>query len=239
MGCACKLRPQMLERVLDQVRALAGPSPVDANVLAGLGASNEDACVYKINDQVAIVTTLDFFTPIVDEPDLFGAVAAANAISDVYAMGARPIFALNIVGFPSGRLPDEVLVKILKGGQEKCAEAGIPILGGHTVEDVEPKNGLAVVGTVHPDRIWRNNGVRDGDSLILTKPLGTGILSTALKRGALGTVARHALIGALTQLNAKAAESVHAYGCKVHAATDVTGFGLLGHLREMLTPSDG
>jgi len=183
MGCACKLRPQVLEQVLERLRACGAGGLEDPNVLAGLGKSNEDACVYKVSDDIAVVGTLDFFTPIVDEPEVFGGIAAANALSDVYAMGAKPIFALNIVGFPSNRLPPSVLARILKGGQEKCAEAGVAILGGHTVEDLEPKYGLAVIGVVHPDKVWRNNSLQAGDRLILTKPIGTGILGTAQKKG--------------------------------------------------------
>eukprot|EP00931_Biecheleriopsis_adriatica_P047602 TRINITY_DN2745_c0_g1_i1.p1 TRINITY_DN2745_c0_g1~~TRINITY_DN2745_c0_g1_i1.p1 ORF type:complete len:793 (+),score=161.22 TRINITY_DN2745_c0_g1_i1:85-2463(+) len=236
MGCACKLRPQVLEKVLEQLRTASGHI-VDSNVLAGLGRSNEDACVYKVSEELAVVGTLDFFTPIVDEPEAFGGIAAANALSDVYAMGAKPIFALNIVGFPSGRLPPSVLARILKGGQEKCSEAGIPILGGHTVEDLEPKYGLAVIGLVHPEKVWRNNAVRAGDRLILTKPIGTGILGTAQKKGRLSTEASAALQAALLQLNGPAA-SIAREQAEVHAATDITGFGLLGHLREMLTPTE-
>lgn len=236
MGCACKLRPQVLERVLDELRAVSGPM-VDPNVLAGLGKSNEDACVYKVSEEIAIVGTLDFFTPIVDEPEVFGGIAASNALSDVYAMGAKPIFAMNIVGFPSNRLPSSVLARILKGGQEKCAEAQVPILGGHTVEDLEPKYGLAVIGVVHPKKVWRNNALKVGDSLVLTKPIGTGILGTAQKRGLLEAGAKKQLQETLLQLNKTAAEVAQA-DSEVHAATDVTGFGLLGHLKEMLTPED-
>ena len=236
MGCACKLRPQVLEKVLEELRAQSG-TLVDPNVLAGLGKSNEDACVYKVTEDIAIVGTLDFFTPIVDEPEVFGGIAAANALSDVYAMGAKPIFAMNIVGFPSNRLPPSVLARILKGGQEKCAEAKVAILGGHTVEDLEPKYGLAVIGVVHPKKVWRNNAMRPGDSLVLTKPIGTGILGTAQKRGLLEAGAKKELQDTLLQLNKTAAEVAQA-DPEVHAATDVTGFGLLGHLKEMLTPED-
>lgn len=238
MGCACKLRPQVLEQVLERLRACGAGGLEDPNVLAGLGKSNEDACVYKVSDDIAVVGTLDFFTPIVDEPEVFGGIAAANALSDVYAMGAKPIFALNIVGFPSNRLPPSVLARILKGGQEKCAEAGVAILGGHTVEDLEPKYGLAVIGVVHPDKVWRNNSLQAGDRLILTKPIGTGILGTAQKKGILSDEARGCLQKTLLQLNRSAAEVARAT-TQVHAATDVTGFGLLGHLREMLTSDDG
>jgi len=209
----------------------------DPNVLAGLGKSNEDACVYKISDDVAVVGTLDFFTPVVDEPEAFGRIAAANALSDVYAMGAKPIFALNIVGFPSNRLPPSVLARILQGGQEKCAEAGIAVLGGHTVEDLEPKYGLCVIGVVDPKKFWRNNALQAGDQLVLTKPIGTGVLGTAHKIGRLEPESYEALVENLQGLNRKAAEAAQA-STEVHAATDVTGFGLLGHLREMLMPMD-
>lgn len=238
MGCACKLRPQVLEKVLTKLKADAdlsgGLGPVSENVLAGLGSNNEDACVYKLNDTQAVVATLDFFTPILDDPEAFGGVAAANALSDVYAMGAKPLFALNIVGFPSARLPASTLASILRGGQKKCEEAGIPILGGHTVEDLEPKYGLCVVGLVHPDKVWKNNACQEGDRLILTKPLGTGVLSTAMKRGILDADAAAKLSATLLTLNRSAAECAIGHG-GVRAATDVTGFGLLGHLREMLT----
>merc|ERR1712190_282393 len=207
------------------------------NVLAGLGKSNEDACVYKISDDIAVVGTLDFFTPVVDEPEAFGKIAAANALSDVYAMGAKPIFALNIVGFPSSRLPTSVLARILKGGQDGCTEAGIAVLGGHTVEDTEPKYGLAVIGVVHPDKVWRNNNLKAGDQLILTKAIGTGILGTAQKKGRLDKQTYQSLIGSLSELNRKAAETAQKQA-EVHAATDITGFGLLGHLREMLVPAE-
>jgi len=241
MGCACKLRPQALEQVLKNLRAV--PLPVDPekakNILVGIGPSNDDACVYQITDDVAIVATTDFFTPVVDDPETFGRVAAANALSDIYAMGATPLFALNIVGFPSHRLPMGVLEDILRGGQAKCAEAGIQILGGHSVDDTEPKYGLAVIGVLHPKKIWKNNALREGDALILTKPLGTGILSTALKRGAANAEAQKALEDTMATLNKTAAECAAELGAAVGGVTDVTGFGFLGHLREMLTPDAG
>ncbi|MEE4176153.1 MAG: selenide, water dikinase SelD, partial [Bacteroides sp.] len=177
LGCACKIRPQYLEKVLQDM-----PQILDPRVLVGTSTS-DDAAVYKITDDIAIVQTVDFFTPIVDDPYAFGAIAAANALSDIYAMGARPLFALNIVGFPSNRLPMQVLKDILKGASDKATEAGIPILGGHTVEDNEPKFGMVVTGQVHPKRILTNSGAKPGDVLILTKPIGTGIISTAVKRG--------------------------------------------------------
>lgn len=225
MGCACKLRPQLLEQVLRNV-----PVIPCADLLVGPETS-DDAAVYRLNDETALVETLDFFTPIVDDPYQFGAIAAANALSDVYAMGARPLFALNIAAFPSNRLPMSVLEAILHGASDKAAEAGIPIVGGHTVDDTEPKFGLAVTGVVHPDKILTNKGAREGDILILTKPLGTGIISTAVKQGvASGESAREAA-SAMARLNKIAAETMALF--PVHACTDITGFGLLGHLREM------
>jgi len=177
LGCACKLRPQALEKVLANI-----PPAVDPNVLVDI-STNDDAAVYQLGDDLAIVQTVDFFTPIVDDPYWFGAISAANSISDIYAMGARPVFALNIVGFPSNRLPLQVLEAILRGAQDKAQEAGISVLGGHTVDDSEPKYGMAVTGVVHPDKVIRNSTAKTGDALILTKPIGLGILTTALKQG--------------------------------------------------------
>jgi cysteine desulfurase NifS/selenium donor protein len=225
LGCACKIRPQYLERVLKDL-----PLPVDPNVLVSL-SSADDAAVYKINDEQAIIQTVDFFTPIVDDPYDFGAIAAANALSDVYAMGGKPLFALNIVGFPDNRLPEEVLKQILKGAQDVADEAGIHILGGHTVEDTEPKFGMTVTGIIHPDKILTNDNLQAGDVLILTKPIGTGIIATAVKRGlADEAIANKARI-VMRSLNKTAAEVMSKY--PVNACTDITGFGLLGHLREM------
>jgi len=182
-----------------------------------------------------LVQTVDFFTPVVDDPYLFGAISAANSLSDVYAMGARPLFALNIVGFPSNRLPMSVLEKILKGAVDKAAEAGISIVGGHTVDDTEPKFGLAVTGVVHPDRLLRNVGATKGDVLVLTKPLGMGILSTALKQGLADAVTARRAADLMAALNRAAADTLT--DKTVHACTDVTGFGLLGHLHEMAAGS--
>lgn len=226
LGCACKLRPQDLEEVLKNM-----PAVTDSHVLVGTDTS-DDATVYQINDEQAIVQTLDFFTPIVDDPHDFGAIAAANALSDVYAMGAKPLFALNIVGFPDKRLPMKVLQDILSGAQSVAAEAGISILGGHTVEDTEPKYGMVVTGMVHPEKVIRNTGARSGDVLILTKPLGTGILSTATKRGLTSPETIAMLTKTMKTLNKLPAEVMMEYD--VHACTDVTGFGLLGHLKEMI-----
>lgn len=228
MGCACKLRPQELEKLLSKI-----PVTDDPNILADTRTS-DDAAVYKITGEVAIVQTLDFFTPIVDNGYDFGAIAAANALSDLYAMGAIPLFGLNIVGFPSKRLPISLLQEILEGARDKAREAGINILGGHTVDDHEPKYGMVVTGRVHPKKIWRNSGAREGDSLILTKSIGTGILATALKRGFAGEEIRRKLTASMSALNKTTAEIIRKY--PVHACTDVTGFGLLGHLSEMTTP---
>lgn len=229
MGCACKLRPQDLEQVL---RSL--PKGTDPAVLVGPERS-DDAAVYRISDDLALVTTVDFFTPIVDDPFDFGAVSAANSLSDVYAMGARPLFALSVVAFPSRRLPLSVLERILAGAAEVAREAGIEIVGGHTVDDTEPKFGLAVTGIVHPGRVVTNAGARPGDALVLTKPIGTGVLATAVKRGLAGEEATRRLVSTMRTLNRGASEAMVEVG--VSAATDVTGFGLLGHLREMAAAS--
>ena len=229
MGCACKIRPQILESILADL-----PVRPDERVLVDASTS-DDAGVYKISEDVALVQTVDFFTPIVDDPYAFGAVAAANALSDIYAMGARPVFALNIVGFPSQRLPQSVLHDILRGASDKCAEAGISIIGGHTIEDTEPKFGLAVTGVIDPSKILRNSGARVGDVLIITKPLGTGIIATAIKRGLAGEGDAAEMTKLMTELNGRAAATME--GFSVHACTDVTGFGFLGHLLEMTTGS--
>jgi selenium donor protein len=225
LGCACKLRPQDLERVIAGL-----PVPDDADVLVGTGTL-DDAAVYRIGEDTAIVQTVDFFTPIVDDPYHFGAIAAANSLSDIYAMGGRPLFALSIVGFPEKRLPLDVLRRILDGATDKAAEAGIAIIGGHSIADTEPKYGLAVTGLVHPDRILRNDGARPGDVLILTKPIGTGIIATAMKRGGGEEETAARAISVMSELNSDAAEA--AVDFSVSACTDVTGFGLLGHLKEM------
>jgi selenium donor protein len=225
LGCACKLRPQALEKILANL-----PPSIDPNALVD-ASTNDDAAVYQVNDDLAVVQTVDFFTPIIDDPYAFGAISAANSLSDIYAMGARPIFALNIVGFPSNRLPLAVLEEILRGAQDKAAEAGIAVLGGHTVDDNEPKFGMAVTGLVAPENVIRNSTAQPGDALILTKPLGLGILTTALKQGLVDRVIESKLISVMAALNRDAAESMAAFD--VHACTDVTGFGLLGHLREM------
>ncbi len=225
LGCACKLRPQALEKVLQGFEPSTDPS-----ILVGIETS-DDAAVYKISDDVAIVETVDFFTPIVDDPYWFGAISAANSLSDIYAMGARPLFALNIVGFPSTRLPLSVLKDILRGAQDKATEAGISIIGGHTVDDTEPKYGLAVTGIVHPEKVVRNSTAKPGDALILTKPIGLGILSTAAKRGLLEEDTKQKITQIMASLNREAAEVMMEIG--INACTDITGFGLLGHLYEM------
>ncbi len=229
LGCACKIEPQHLEAVLKKL-----PAVFNKNVLVGTETS-DDAAVYKINDNQAVVQTLDFFTPIVDDAYDFGAIAAANALSDIYAMGAKPLFALNIAGFPEDTLPMEVLEQILKGAHDKASEAGIPVLGGHTIEDPEPKYGMVVTGLVHPEKIIKNKGAGPGDVLVLTKPLGTGILSTAIKRGMVDDGLKREVTGIMSLLNKKAAGVMS--GFDVHACTDVTGFGLLGHLKELSTAS--
>ena len=229
MGCACKLRPQALEKVLASL-----PVPVEPALLVGAEHA-DDAAVYRLSDETAIVQTVDFFTPIVDDPYWFGAISAANSLSDIYAMGARPLFALNIVGFPSNRLPLRVLERILEGAQAKAEEAGIVIAGGHTVDDSEPKFGLAVTGIVHPDALLRNDTARPGDVLILTKPLGVGIVSTAVKRGLTEEGEAREAAEVMAALNRSAAEAMQT--TEVSACTDITGFGFLGHLREMAAGS--
>lgn len=208
------------------------------DLLVGLGAA-DDAAVYRLNDEQAIVATTDFFPPVVDDGYTFGAIAAANALSDLYAMGATPLFALNLVGFPDD-LDPAILTDILRGGAEKVREAGALIAGGHTVTDAEPKYGLAAIGLVHPQRIFIKGGARPGDALILTKPLGTGVLTTALKRGVTGAAfaaALNAAVASMTTLNAAAARALRTLGDDLHACTDITGYALLGHAWEMAQQS--
>ena len=194
-----------------------------------------DAAVYRLSDDLALVQTLDFFTPVVDDPYLFGQIAAANALSDVYAMGARPLTALNIVCFPSRVLGPEILAAILRGGADKVQEAGALVVGGHSVEDKEPKYGLAVTGIVHPDCLVTNSGARPGDVLVLTKPIGTGLVLMAAKADMLASGELEAAVMSMCALNRAAAEAMLA--TEVHAATDITGFGLLGHARELALAS--
>ena len=205
----------------------------DPRVLVGIDTS-DDAGVYLLNEETALIQTLDFFTPIVDDPYLFGQIAAANSLSDVYAMGGKPLTAMNVVTFPVCRLDAEVLLAILSGGQQKIAEAGAVMVGGHTIDDDEPKYGLSVTGTVHPSRILTNAGAQPGDALILTKAIGTGVLYTALKAELFpeGVVAAAA---GMAQLNRYAAQAMERYA--VNACTDITGFGLLGHAYEMSAAS--
>jgi selenide,water dikinase len=203
-------------------------------VLVGTSTA-DDAAVYRLNDEQAIVATVDFFTPIVDDPYQFGRIAAANALSDIYAMGARPLFALGLVGFPRDRLPLEVLGEIQRGGADLAREAGVHILGGHSIDDPEPKYGLVAIGLVHPDRVLRNASARPGDRLVLTKPLGSGIVTTAIKRGLANPAEIERITALMATLNRAASEAMVAVG--VDAATDVTGYGLLGHLRELAAGS--
>jgi len=198
--------------------------------------TGDDAAVYRLRPDLALVVTTDFFTPIVDDAYTFGAIAAANALSDIYAMGAQPLMAVNLVAFPIKELGAEVLTDILRGGLDKVREAGIDILGGHSIDDHEPKYGLAVTGTVHPDRVRRNRGGRPGDRLVLTKPLGTGVITTAIKHEVAPAASVAAAIEGMLRLNRDAADAMARVD--VHAATDVTGFGLLGHLHYLARASD-
>ncbi|MBV8530989.1 MAG: selenide, water dikinase SelD [Candidatus Eremiobacteraeota bacterium] len=219
-GCAAKLGAAELRSVIERV------SPAtDDRVVVGYGSS-DDAGVYLVRDDLALVSTVDFFTPIVDDPFDFGRIAATNALSDVYAMGGRPLTALNIVAFPED-LDLDILRRILEGGAAVAREAGVAVIGGHTIKDAEPKYGMAVTGVVDPNRIATNSGAQAGDILVLTKPLGTGILTTALKRGAIRDHDLREAVAWMTTLNDRAAQAMLAAGA--HAATDITGFGLLGH----------
>jgi selenide,water dikinase len=225
-GCGCKLAPGVLAEILSGLSAAA----VYPSLMVGTETS-DDAAVWRLSDDQAVVATTDFFMPIVDDPFDFGAIAAANALSDVYAMGARPIFALAIVGMPVDRLSRGTIRRILEGGQATCAAAGVPVAGGHSIDSIEPIYGLAALGTVRPDRVLTNRGARAGDQLILTKALGVGVLSAGFKQGRLPARGYKALISSTTQLNELGAELGGLAG--VHAVTDVTGFGLLGHALEM------
>lgn len=230
-GCASKFGPGNLAEVLSYLRDIE--SMVDPNLIVGLKTS-DDAGVYRITPDLALIQTVDFFTPIVDDPYTFGLVAATNALSDVYAMGGKPLTALNICCFSTG-MPPEVLAEILRGGVDKILEAGAVLLGGHTVTDNEIKYGVSVTGTVHPEKVVTNAGAKAGDLLILTKPLGTGILSTAFKNNAIGEEELAEAIRSMTTLNRSASEAMQKVG--VNACTDVTGFGLTGHLYEMAEAS--
>jgi selenide,water dikinase len=221
-GCGCKLSPAVLREILAKAPAAGG----FANLMVGT-ETGDDAAVWRLNDEQALIATTDFFMPVVDDPFQFGRIAATNALSDVYAMGGTPIMALAIVGMPIGKIALEDVQAILAGGASVCAEAGIPIAGGHSIDSAEPIYGLVALGLVHPDRIKRNIGARPGDVLILTKPLGVGIYSAALKQERLGAEGYAAMIDATTRLNTVGREL--AARSDVHALTDVTGFGLLGH----------
>jgi selenide,water dikinase len=225
-GCGCKIAPSVLSSILKASPLRALP----AALLAG-NENNEDAAVYQINANQAIVATTDFFMPIVDDPYEFGRIAATNAISDIYAMGAQPLFALALLGMPINVLPLDVVQKITAGGESVCADAGIVIAGGHSIDSVEPIYGLVVIGLVDPKHLKRNNGSRVGDSIILSKPLGVGILSAALKKERLSDAGYREMIALTTQLNKPGLALSRLDG--VHAMTDVTGFGLAGHLLEL------
>jgi selenide, water dikinase len=227
-GCGCKLGAEVLSSALRGV----APGHTSQDVLVGF-AGSDDAGVYRLSDELALVQTVDFFTPIVDDPFDFGRIAATNALSDVYAMGGRPITALNLVAFPVETLGHDVLREILAGGAAVCEAAEVAIVGGHSIDDPEPKYGLAVSGTVHPDRVLTNAGGRAGDALVLTKPLGAGAITTALKRGLEAPLQE--AVDVMTTLNRDAAAAALAAGA--HALTDVTGFGLLGHLHELALAS--
>src|SRR5712671_7405342 len=225
-GCGCKIAPRMLAELLKG----SAPAAPFAQLLVGL-ESGDDAAVYQLSEHQAVVATTDFFMPIVDDPFDFGRIAAANALSDVYAMGGTPILALALLAVPVNVLPPPLIREILRGGETICAEAGIPVAGGHSIDSVEPIYGLAAIGLVHPRHLQRNSTARAGDALILSKPLGDGVLSAALKRGQLPAADYRAMIDTTTRLNRAGPELAELAG--VHAMTDVTGFGLLGHLLEM------
>lgn len=210
------------------------PRIQDPKVLVG-NDTRDDAAVYRLDRDTALVQSVDVFTPVVDDPHTFGQVAAANSLSDIYAMGARPVLALSIIGFPVDKLPIEEMGQILRGGIDKAKEAGIEIVGGHSLEDNEPKYGLCVTGVVHPDRIFRNSSAKPGDVLILTKPLGSGVLTHAIKKGRVTAEEVEEVVGLMTELNRNASEAMVEVGAS--ACTDVTGFGLLGHLAQMVQAS--
>ena len=230
-GCGCKIAPGVLEQIL----AKTAPGLIPKDLLVGIETS-DDAAVYRLNDRQAIVATTDFFMPIVDDPFDFGAIAATNAISDVYAMGGQPLFALALVGMPVNQLPLEVIRRILEGGESVCARAGIPIAGGHTIDSVEPIYGLVAIGLVDPSHLKRNAGARPGDKLILGKPIGVGVYSAALKKGRLDERGYAAMIASTTRLNTPGTRLGRME--EVHALTDVTGFGLLGHALEIAKGSN-
>lgn len=209
---------------------LLPPSIPDKNLLVGLDTS-DDAGVYRLTDEIALIQTVDFFTPVVDDPYLFGQIAAANALSDVYAMGGKPLTVLNLVTFPTGKLDLSILARILEGGASKIQEAGAVLLGGHSIQDEEPKYGLSVTGVIHPDKIIANSGAKPGDYLVLTKPIGVGVVTTAIKRGLASAEIIDQAIQVMASLNAASSEVMQEVG--VNACTDISGFGLLGHAMEM------
>ena len=225
-GCGCKIAPGVLSEILKNTNRM----PMPPELLVGIETA-DDAAVYQLTDEIALIATTDFFMPIVDDPFDFGRIAAANAISDVYAMGGKPIMALALVGMPINVLSTEVIAKILEGGESICREAGIPIAGGHTIDSVEPIYGLVAMGVVHPKRVKRNADARVGDRLILGKPLGVGVLSAALKKESLSAEGYAQMIATTTQLNTPGPDLAAMDG--VHALTDVTGFGLAGHALEL------
>jgi selenide,water dikinase len=225
-GCGCKIAPGVLSQILKRTSGF----PMPKELLVGIETA-DDAAVYRLNDEQALIATTDFFMPIVDDPRDFGRIAATNAISDVYAMGGTPIFALALVGMPVNVLPLDTIAAILQGGESVCAAAGIPIAGGHTIDSVEPIYGLVVLGLVHPSRVKRNADARAGDKLVLGKPLGVGVLSAALKKNALGPEGYAQMIASTTKLNTPGIALAQLDG--VHALTDVTGFGLGGHALEL------
>ncbi|HWJ01465.1 MAG TPA: selenide, water dikinase SelD [Burkholderiales bacterium] len=229
-GCGCKIAPAVLSEILASTPIRGLPK----DLLVGTETA-DDAAIYRLNDEQALVATTDFFTPIVDDPFDFGRIAATNAISDVYAMGGRPIFALAVVGMPLEKLPVAVIQRILEGGESVCAQAGIPIAGGHSIDTLEPIYGLVALGLVHPEKVKRNSTAKPGDVLVLGKPLGVGILSAVLKKGKLSEAGYRAMLDWTTRLNTPGEALAELPG--VHALTDVTGFGLAGHLLEILRGS--
>jgi len=233
-GCGCKISPAVLRDILADTPFASHLAASYPDLLVGI-EHGDDAAVYRLNDEQAIVATTDFFMPIVDDPFEFGRIAATNALSDVYAMGGRPLFALAIVGMPIGKLPNGVIRQILAGGEAVCRQAGIPIAGGHSIDAPEPIYGLVGIGVVNPRRVKQNGGGQPGDRLILGKPLGVGIYSAALKKGVLSDEQYAAMIAATTQLNTPGADLATIEG--VNAMTDITGFGLLGHLLEITRAS--
>ena len=233
-GCGCKISPSVLREILSDTPFTSHLAAAYPDLLVGI-EHGDDAAVYRLNDEQAIVATTDFFMPIVDDPFEFGRIAATNALSDVYAMGGRPLFALAIVGMPIGKLPNSVIRQILAGGESVCKQAGIPIAGGHSIDAPEPIYGLVGIGVVDPRKVKKNAGGQPGDSLILGKPLGVGIYSAALKKGALSADQYAAMIAATTHLNTAGADLAGLDD--VHAMTDITGFGLLGHLLEITRAS--